>query len=262
MVIRYRVLQTTVAFLVALGFVALGGTWAWAQQEESGLAAQQGGECPGAEEIGTVGPGDRNLLVGPFDVDGNKFRITYKTTDLDETGEPFLDVTVLDEDDDEVNVRVIRDQGTETEIINRGPGRFSMEIRAEDLTYEITVEDCTGDDGSGGNDGSNDRDRNNNRDNNRDGSNGNNRSPDLDRSPIGGQYGRNLDIDDDLGLGDNPGFGIGQDANIPGDVIADTVPDRKLPFTGGPPLVGLAFIGLASAGLLGLAVLRSAIRRS
>jgi hypothetical protein len=255
--IRYRVLQAAFAFLVALGFVALGGTWAWAQQAESGLAAQQGGECPGAEEISAVGPDDRDLLVGPFDVDGNNFRITYKTTDLDENGVPFLDVTILDEDDDEVNVRVIREQGTETEIVNRGPGRFSMEIRAEDLTYEITVEDCTGDDGSGGGDGSNDRDRNNNRD----GSNGNNRSG-LDRSAAEGQYGRSLDADDGLDLGESPGFGIGQDANIPDDVIADTVPDRKLPFTGGPPLLGLAFIGLACAGLLGLAVLRSAIRRS
>jgi hypothetical protein len=78
--------------------------------------------------------------------------------------------------------------------------------------------------------------------------------------PYAPVYVRSLDIDDDLGLGDNPGFGIGQDANIPGDVIADTVPDRKLPFTGGPPLVGLALVGLACAGLI-LAVLRSAIRR-
>jgi hypothetical protein len=260
--LQHRVLRAALAFLVAFGSVALGATWAWALQEESNPAARQGGQCPGAEEIGTVGPTARSGRVGPFNIKGDKFRLTYKTTDLDENGEPFLDVTVLDKDNDEVGGRIIRDQSTETEIVAKAPGRFTLEIVAEDLRYEITVEDCTGDDGSGGNDGSNDRDRNNNRDNNRDGSNGNNRSPDLDRSPIGGQYGRNLDIDDDLGLGDNPGFGIGQDANIPGDVIADTVPDRKLPFTGGPPLVGLAFIGLASAGLLGLAVLRSAIRRS
>jgi hypothetical protein len=262
MAIRYRVLQAAVAFLVALGFVALGGTWAWAQQEESGLAAQQGGECPGARVIGTIGPTrDERIVTELFDIDGDKFRITYKTTDLDEDSGPFLDVTVLDEDDDEVGGRLIREEGTQKEIVNEGPGKFFLDIGAASLRYEITVEDCTGDDGFGGNDGSNDRDRNNNRDNNRDGSNGNNRSSNLDRSPAEGQYGRSLDIDDDLGLGDNPGFGIGQDANIPDDVIADTVPDRKLPFTGGPPLFGLAFIGLACAGL-GFAVLRRAIRRS
>jgi hypothetical protein len=247
--IRYRVLRIAVTFLVALGSVALGGTWAWAQQEEGNLTAQQGGSCPGVEELGTIGPDDRDQAV-EFDIEGDKFRLTYKTTDLDEDGVPFLDVTVFDEDDDEVNVRVIREQGTETEIVTEGPGTFTMVIRAQDLTYEITVEDCTGKDGSGGNGGSNDRDRNNNRD----------RSSGLDQSATRGQYGRSLDIDDDLGLGDNPGFGIGQDPDIPQDVIADTVPDRRLPFTGGPPLFGLAFIGLACAGL-GLAILRSAIRR-
>ena len=121
MVTRYKVLQTAVAFLVALASVALGGTWAWALQEESNPAARQGGQCQGAEEVGSVGPTGRSGEVGPFDIDGDKFRLTYKTTDLDENGEPFLDVTVLDKDNDEVGGRIIRDQGTETEIVTEAP---------------------------------------------------------------------------------------------------------------------------------------------
>jgi uncharacterized repeat protein (TIGR01451 family) len=44
------------------------------------------------------------------------------------------------------------------------------------------------------------------------------------------------------------------------DVITDTIPDRKLPFTGGMPLLGLAAIGLASL-VAGASVLRAVTRR-
>jgi hypothetical protein len=48
---------------------------------------------------------------------------------------------------------------------------------------------------------------------------------------------------------------------VSGDVLADTIPDRKLPFTGGMPLIGLAAIGLASL-VAGVAVLRAVMRRA
>jgi hypothetical protein len=267
--IQYRVWQTAVALLVALGCVALGGTWAWAQQEESEPTAEQSGNCPGAEELGTIGPDDRDLLVPPFDVDGDKFRLTYKTTDLDENGVPFLDVTVLDKNDDEVGGTVIRDGGTETEIITDSPGQFSMEIRAQDLTYEITVDDCTGSNGSSGNNGGHNKghngshNRGHNRGHNRhhhrhhNGSSGNN------GSAARSQYGGGVNTNNGQGLGQNLDFADdpGPGAGIPNNVIADTIPENKpLASTGGPPLVGLVFIGLACAGL-GLTVLRSAIRR-
>jgi hypothetical protein len=44
------------------------------------------------------------------------------------------------------------------------------------------------------------------------------------------------------------------------DVFAKTIPDRKLPFTGGMPLLGLAAIGLASL-VAGASVLRAVTRR-
>jgi hypothetical protein len=47
---------------------------------------------------------------------------------------------------------------------------------------------------------------------------------------------------------------------VSGDVLVDTIPDRKLPFTGGMPLLGLAAIGLVSL-IAGAAVLRAVMRR-
>jgi hypothetical protein len=238
---RYRLLRTAGALLVVLGLVALGGTWAWAQ-EESDPAAKQGGQCQGAEEIGTVGPTGQSGRVGPFKIEGDKFRLTYKTMDLDNNGEPFLDVTVLDEDKDEVGGRVIRDQGTEKEIVNKGPGKFSLEIVAEDLRYEITVEDCTGNDQSAANDQYAD-------------------NLGITDNPPG--FAENLGLGDSLGPGSDPVLGTdaAQNTDIPQDVIADTIPNRILPDTGGTPLFGLAGIGLACVMVLNVAVLRRAIRR-
>jgi hypothetical protein len=47
---------------------------------------------------------------------------------------------------------------------------------------------------------------------------------------------------------------------LSGDVLRDTIPNRKLPFTGGMPLFGLAAIGLVSL-IVGAAVLRAVMRR-
>jgi hypothetical protein len=47
---------------------------------------------------------------------------------------------------------------------------------------------------------------------------------------------------------------------VSGDILVDTIPDRKLPFTGGMPLLGLAAIGLVSL-IAGVAVLRAVLRR-
>jgi hypothetical protein len=48
---------------------------------------------------------------------------------------------------------------------------------------------------------------------------------------------------------------------VSGDVLVDTIPDRKLPFTGGMPLLGLAAIGLVAL-IAGIAVLRAVMRRA
>jgi hypothetical protein len=48
---------------------------------------------------------------------------------------------------------------------------------------------------------------------------------------------------------------------LSGDVLADTIPNRNLPFTGGMPLLGLAALGLVSL-IAGGAVLRAVTRRA
>jgi hypothetical protein len=118
--------------------------------EQSTGDARANNGCPGARVIGTTGPTERDLIIGPFNVTGEKFRLTYETTDADNTGVPFFDVTVLDEQRSEVGGQVIFDEGIVRETVVASPGRFTIEARAEDLKYKITGEDCTGT-GSGGN---------------------------------------------------------------------------------------------------------------
>ncbi len=48
---------------------------------------------------------------------------------------------------------------------------------------------------------------------------------------------------------------------LSGDVLLDTIPNRRLPFTGGMPLLGLAAIGLVSL-IAGAVVLRAVMRRA
>ena len=122
--------------------------------EQGAREGQANAECPGAVPIDTVGPTDKDLEIGPFTVTGDSFRMTYKTTNADESGLPFFDVTVLDQAGKEVGGRVIFEVGVQQEIVRASPGRFKIEAIADDLEYTLTVEDCTGEGtpsgGSGG----------------------------------------------------------------------------------------------------------------
>ena len=107
--------------------------------------AQASAECPGARLIDSVGPTDEDLATRrPIPITGESFRLTYETTDADQSGLPFFDVTVLDEAGNEVGGQVIFDEGVVREIVRASPGRFDIETRAEDLKYKLTIEDCTG----------------------------------------------------------------------------------------------------------------------
>jgi len=192
-----------------------------------------GTECQGAEVLDTVGPTDEDLILGPFDITGESFRLTYETTDADASGFPFVDVTVLDEANNEVGGRVIFEEGKEQEIVGGGPGSFTLEARAEDLQYTITVEDCTGGDepgpptpppdDSGGDDGP-----------------GNDGQP-VPRNPV-------------------PEDRFRTDVDPENDVIHNTVSDEPLPNTGGVPLLGLGFFAFICV-FAAFALLRPVIRR-
>jgi hypothetical protein len=121
--------------------------------ERNARDGQGNAACPGAVPLDTVGPTDEDLLIGPFTVTGDSFRLTYKTTNADESGLPLFDVTVLDEAGKEVGGSVIFEEGTQQEIVRASPGRFKIEAVADDLDYTLTVEDCTGDGNSSGGSG-------------------------------------------------------------------------------------------------------------
>jgi hypothetical protein len=129
-----------------------------APDEQSARDAQANAACPGAVPVGSVGPTEDDLEIGPFTVTGDNFRLTYETTDADESGLPLFDVTVLDQAGKEVGGRVIFEEGVQQEIVRASPGRFKIEAIADDLTYKLTIEDCMGNGnpsgGSGGGGGS------------------------------------------------------------------------------------------------------------
>ncbi len=113
--------------------------------EQSARGVQANAACPGAVLIDSVGPTEEDLVTRrPFLITGESFRLTYETTDADESGLPFFDVTVLDEAGKEVGGRVIFEEGIQREIVRASPGRFDFETTAEDLKYKLTIEDCTG----------------------------------------------------------------------------------------------------------------------
>jgi hypothetical protein len=189
--------------------------------EQNTAHAQASAACPGAEVVGTAGPTDKDMVIGPFQITGTMFRLTYETTDADQSGFPFFDVTVLDAARNEVGGQVIFDEGTRTEMVRGGPGRFTIEARSEDLKYKITAEDCTG---------------------------GGNPPP-----GGGGQHVPKSPIPRDQYKSDvNP-----PNEN---NVIDNTVSRNPLPNTGGVPLLGLGFFGFVFT-FAAFALLRPAIRR-
>jgi hypothetical protein len=119
--------------------------------EQSARDARANTECPGARLLDSVGPTKKDLATTrPFPITGESFRLTYEITDTDQSGFPFLDVTVLDQAGKEVDSQVLFDKGVVMKVVRAGPGRFDFQAIAEDLTYKLTIEDCTGGGNSSG----------------------------------------------------------------------------------------------------------------
>ncbi len=214
---RMRLLSVFIATaILTCGLVAAFGYTAAVAQEQNNAGAQASAGCQGPEVVGTVGPTDKDLVIGPFAITGKTFRLVYETTDADESGFPFFDVTVLDAARNQVGGQVIFDEGTRTEIVRGGPGSFTIEARAEDLKYKLTAEDCTGSNSGGPNPAP--------------GGGG------VDQRPVPeGQYKSDVDPPNE------------------NNVIDNTVSDKPLPNTGGVPLLGfLGFVCVSAAfALLG-----------
>ena len=180
-----------------------------------------------------------------------------------------VEVDVLDEDGNRTGDNFTANGGNDvTETVPEGDGFFSLDIRADNASYNIRVEDCdpncnnpdfvrtfTGRDDQRTDDfeifGNSFRlrietDR-------VDGSNNNNRNRrhhDRDRFHNNRFFGRGAD---------NQQFV--SERIVEERVIRETIPDKgRLAATGGVPLTGAAFLGLVSVGL-GVSILRFAVRR-
>ena len=185
-------------------------------------------DCPGAKVVNTTnGSGNKQSPV--FSITGDSFRVT---TALEATSDPellFFSVDVNKEGGENVTTIDRESPGTDSSIVNAGPGRFFLDILAANVDYTVTVEDCTGSAGGQGD------------------------------TPADDQY-------NDGGGGSNDGGGDmsnddgGGDVDNPNDVIDDTTSKKPLPNTGGVPLLGLAVGALAFVGI-GFSVLRASIRR-
>jgi hypothetical protein len=102
-------------------------------------------ECPGARIVNTTsGSGSKQSPV--FNITGESFRLT---TTLN-TKPLFFDVDVKREGGGFVTTVGPESPGTDSSIVNAGPGRFFLDISAAGsasrptLNYDVTVEDCTG----------------------------------------------------------------------------------------------------------------------
>ena len=99
-------------------------------------------ECPGARVVNTLrGNGDKQSPV--FNISGESFRVT---TTL-ETNSPRLlvfGVTVNRQGGRFVTSISRESSGTDSSIVNAGPGRFFLDITSLFTKYLVTVEDCAG----------------------------------------------------------------------------------------------------------------------
>jgi hypothetical protein len=99
-------------------------------------------ECPGARVVNTTtGTGDKQSPV--FGISGDSFRVTTTLR----SGDPrflFFSADVNKEGRGFVTSIGRESTGTDSSIVNSGPGRFFLDILAANTEYTITVEDCAG----------------------------------------------------------------------------------------------------------------------
>jgi hypothetical protein len=248
--------------LMVLGFLAV--------LSATKVQAQSSG-CAGADNVTTF-DGTQNQTTETFRIRGDSFRLTF-----DIQGSGSLDVTVVDEDGGVEEERVTS-SGDGSEIINLGPGTFRLEIRERGnvSSYDIDVDDCLGE-------SVNAAQVNTNQD----------QTTTAQRTTADTNTASPAAQDTTLqeAANPNPNTNVNRDGSfqcelflrtvrdgrgalraqyetmvqrfeqcLSGNVLADTIPNRNLPFTGGMPLLVLVAIGLASL-VAGAAVLRAVMRR-
>jgi hypothetical protein len=98
-------------------------------------------ECPGAEIVQTTS-GTGSKQTAPFEIVGDRFRVT--ATVVSPNPPPVFIVDISRRNGIPEQVFTVEDEGTESTIVNAGPGTFFLDILAIDANYTVVVEDCVG----------------------------------------------------------------------------------------------------------------------
>ena len=241
-----------------------------AAQQYAGAAASN--DCATTNDVRTFN-GSQDQTTEPFNISGDRFRIAFRTERAG--GSPRLEVTVLDRQGQPTGQSfVVRGGDDGSRIIPLGPGTFRLELRANNVRYNVAVQECraaavaatdttqaitaaqttaqaaniTGAEATTANTAANAADAGNDV---------------TDADAFRCEFFLRVVRDDRGALRNqyqNDELIVQRfEQCISADVLRDTIPKRLLPHTGGLPLIGLAFLGLAAIAV-GASVLRAAIR--
>jgi hypothetical protein len=226
-----------------------------------------------------------------FSTEGKKFRVSYSVNFPSNPNNPTFTISIKNSSGTKVVDDVVEkaDVSSDRFIVNRRANNYRLQVTATPAnrtTFDVTVDDCRGTDGGGGGHNSaNDSFSTSQTD-------GTETTTDttatdttatdtttsaeaqtaedqsLQESSNTGNVDRsgdNFRCVDILRIVRNPGRGQYVSSQrfeecLSGDVLANTIPNRRLPGTGGPALLGLAALGLASL-VAGASVLRAGMRR-
>lgn len=110
-----------------------------------GTTNQDDEGCANPQLVDTFS-GTENQITPEFETTGNTFRLSFETTLIDSEGfGGSLDIEVLDESGQPIGQGpLVFDEVQDSENILVGPGIFALDIRADNVEYTVTVEDCVG----------------------------------------------------------------------------------------------------------------------
>ena len=107
--------------------------------------AQTNDNCPGAQVVNTF-TGNGNQQTPLFNITGNQFGITTNVTG-NTNNQMVFNIVVKDQQGNTIDTFNPQQPGTDSTIVDAGPGQFSLNILAANNNFTVTVEDCTGSQG-------------------------------------------------------------------------------------------------------------------
>jgi hypothetical protein len=138
--IAFALAAMTLSFLAVLALSSNAHVGSAAQAQYSGSASDG---CATTSPVRTF-TGTQDKTTEPFRITGDKFRIAFETER--NGGNPRLEVIVLKEHGQTTGQRFVVGGGDDgSRIIPLGPGTFRLELRANNVRYNVTVQECRDD---------------------------------------------------------------------------------------------------------------------